>query len=164
MGRIRRYTRRHIVVRKAQVGSSGQPIALYEGPLGHITWSPRGDWIASDTGTGLTLVNAHGGENRVLTRTEAPVVFGWSADGALIYGLRAIADKLVLVSIDIETGREKRIADVGPAPRLPMPVYLIDTLSGFSLSPDGKSFLTSVNRSGSDIWILEGFRTPANSP
>jgi hypothetical protein len=32
---------------------------------------------------------------------------------------------------------------------------------GFSLAPDGKSFLTSLQRYHGDIWILEGFPQPA---
>ena len=28
---------------------------------------------------------------------------------------------------------------------------------GFSMAPDGKSFLTSLYRESSDIWMLEGF-------
>jgi Tol biopolymer transport system component len=150
------------VLRKAEVGSRSQPVALYEGQLGTITWSPRGDWIACETQNGLTLVKADGGGNRVLA-TEVPLVFGWSHDGMLIYGLRPETKRLALVSIDVETGREKRMADVGPAPPRPAPHYFPWLLSGFSLSPDGKSFVTSINRSGSDIWILENFQMPAKS-
>jgi len=31
---------------------------------------------------------------------------------------------------------------------------------GFSLAPDGKSFLTTLERENGDIWILEGFTKP----
>jgi Tol biopolymer transport system component/DNA-binding winged helix-turn-helix (wHTH) protein len=145
------------VLEKARVGSRRPPLALYEGVLGAIAWSPGGRWIVADTGGGLTLVDPDGRANRVLTTDDAPLVFGWSANDMLIYGLRTKADRLLLVSIDAESGHEKTVADVGPAPRRPPPHYLPATLSGFSLSADGRSFLTSVNRSGADIWILEGF-------
>ena len=119
---------------------------------------------SATTPNGLTLVKADGSGNRALA-TKVPLVFGWSDDGTLIYGLRLNTGRLALVSIDVETGREKRIADIGPAPRPPEPYpgFSASPLSGFSLSPDGKSFVTSINRSDSDIWILENFQMPAKS-
>jgi Tol biopolymer transport system component len=152
------------VLRKAEVGSRSPPVALPPfsyGATAQTAWSPRGDWIACRTPNGLTLVKADGGGSRVLA-TKVPLVFGWSDDGTLIYGLRVNTGRLVLVSINVETGREKRIADTGPAPRPPGP-YSDAPLSGFSLSPDGKSFVTSISRSDSDIWILENFQMPAKS-
>ena len=60
------------VLRKAEVGSRSQPVALYEvpaasyGSIGGTAWSPRGDWIVCETMNGLTLVKADGSGNRAL--------------------------------------------------------------------------------------------------
>ena len=40
------------------------------------------------------------------------------------------------------------------------PLPAIADLSGYSLSPDGKSFATSASHPTGDIWMLEGFERP----
>ena len=41
---------------------------------------------------------------------------------------------------------------------LPLPVGA--SISGFSMNPDGKSFLTALGRASVDLWLLEGFPQP----
>ena len=58
--------------------------------------------------------------------------------------------------IDVATSRETTIADLGPVPAA---FDLADGLNefsyrGFSLHPDGKSFLTSVLRVKTQIYLL----------
>jgi len=53
----------------------------------------------------------------------------FSADGKLIYGIRAAGDRNEFFSVDIAT----------------------------SLSPDGKSFIYSISKTKSNLWMLEGF-------
>jgi hypothetical protein len=38
----------------------------------------------------------------------------------------------------------------------PLALPVANDLLGFSLSPDGKSFTTSVVDSKSDVWLMEG--------
>ena len=52
--------------------------------------------------------------------------------------------------MNVKSGAEKFLAPID----LPASV---DRLSGFSLHPDGKRFLTSAAKFPFDIWMLEGF-------
>jgi hypothetical protein len=55
-----------------------------------------------------------------------------------------------LWSVDVTTGRERLAADIDLSASA-------QTLSGFSLHPDGTRIITSVQVWPSDIWMLEGF-------
>jgi hypothetical protein len=67
--------------------------------------------------------------------------------------------RLWLMQVDIESRQERRIADLGPVP----PEFdLADSINdfayrGFSLHPDGKSFLTSVLRFRTQIYLMKDF-------
>jgi serine/threonine protein kinase/WD40 repeat protein len=142
---------------KKRVGSGGQTIALtpimrLTNPRMVVAWSPTGDWITFPTSEGLNLISADGKPGRVLKKSN-PIIHGWSRDGQTIYGVwQRENGSLVLSAIDIKTGKEKTILDLGSTQ--------YSNLHGFSLSADGKSFITSAQRSEDDIWILEGFNKP----
>jgi hypothetical protein len=86
------------------------------------------------------------------------LAFAFSKDGAQVYGVvRNTAGEGAqwqLYSIDVNTGADKMLAPID----LPASTNSID---GFSLHPDGKSFLTSVAKWPYDIWMLEGWDQPA---
>ena len=87
------------------------------------------------------------------------LVEGWSKDGSLVYGIRNTGRRLVLDSIDPWRKQEKLVANFGPIPGS----WLFGALDantlfrGFSINPDGQSFLTSMFRATSDLWLLENF-------
>jgi hypothetical protein len=86
---------------------------------------------------------------------------GWSKDGSLIYGIRSTeSHHLVMESINPETLQDKLITDFGPVPASMRFGELNGTTAfrGFSVNPTGNGFLTSIFRSTSDIWMLEGFQ------
>jgi hypothetical protein len=60
---------------------------------------------------------------------------------------------------EVYRARENVVADLGPLPAaLDMADFQGDfPYRGFSLRPDGKSFLTSVLTVKGDIWLLEDF-------
>src|SRR5262249_20081519 len=92
------------------------------------------------------------GAKRRLLNQPNPMIYGWSKDGQMIYGIWRQTENHhgVLSSIDLKTGNKKIILDLGMVPNL----------SELSLAADGKSFLTSIEHTEDDIWILEGFQKP----
>jgi len=78
----------------------------------------------------------------------------WSRDSSTIYIASSLSEPARLDAIDVRTGAARKIADFGPD--ITFVVSRTFCLSG-SLAPDGKSFATTVLKSPSDIWILDGF-------
>jgi hypothetical protein len=91
------------------------------------------------------------------------LTYGWSQDGNSLYGIGITDNRhLALGRVDIARAREDVVADLGP---LPAALDLADfqgdfPYRGFSLRPDGKSFLTSVLTIKGDLWLLEDFDRP----
>jgi hypothetical protein len=61
--------------------------------------------------------------------------------------------------MEVPSGRETRLADLGRITASTGLADLVGTFQyrGFSLNPDGKSFLTSVYRANLNLWLLEDF-------
>ena len=141
---------------KIRVGSGETPVVLASPIIfpSNPRWSPRGDWITAETKDGFSIISSDGTRRRVLSH-QTYLEHTWSQDGAKIYAV-AVADDLHLwlVALDIESGIETELADLGPSPPMPRP------LQGFSLSQDGRSLLTSMPRLKGDLWLLEGFEEP----
>ena len=139
---------------KAASGGNSVPTLIREGCLpSHPKWNrANGHWIACATTDGLTLISEDGRESRLLTQNRW-MVFGWSRDGKVLYGIsETAARRRVIVSMDIDTRVEKTLGE--------LPLSLAAEVRGFSLAPDGASFATSVSNPSGDIWTLEGFRQP----
>jgi Tol biopolymer transport system component len=138
---------------KVAVGPETEPVELAElsNTWQHPQWSPKGDWISCLTAEGLTLVSPDGQQKRLLLAGKGLNPHGWSRDGATIYGLHDSSENhTLLAAIDVASKRLTTLGDLGPRA----------TYYGFSLSPEGKSFATTLVRDTSDIWILDGL-TPA---
>jgi Tol biopolymer transport system component len=153
------------VVLKARVGASTPPeLVAYSSVLNPVRWSPRGDWIAFNDNQVLRIVSPDGKQDRTVSRT-AWETYGWSKDGSALYGLTIGQDRrLRLGRIDIATAKEINVSDLGPAPAAAFQVAdarFDFSFRGFSLSPDGKSFLTSIYRTKLQIYLMEGFDHPA---
>ena len=137
-----------LAVMKARVGGGEPPELLaYMATNRPIYWSPRGDWIVYRDGDTLRIVSQDGKQNRLVSE-RAWEAYGWSKDGAALYGIGAGENRrLILARIDVATERERQIADLGQFP--PESDFISATSNdlffrGFSLHPDGKSFLTSM--------------------
>jgi len=109
-------------------------------------------------------VSPDGKRDRIVSRRDWYTAYGWSKDGSSLYGIAAGGNRhILLVRVEIATEKETRVADLGDQP----PAFELGNFDGafpyrgFSLHPDGKSFLTSVYRAKSDIWLLEDFDRPA---
>ncbi|HET8549290.1 MAG TPA: protein kinase [Bryobacteraceae bacterium] len=154
----------HHVLERARPGSVEPPQVIRADAGTDARWSPRGDWIATIAhGQGLQLISADGGRQRS-AGSGSWLVHGWSTDGRTIRGLRLAGRRLASVSLDVETGREAVIADLGPQPASFTYGMAVGSppAVGFALSADGRSFLTSVIRLDSDIWLLRS-REPARA-
>jgi hypothetical protein len=119
-----------------------------------LEWSPDGTWIAHDTAEGLSLAAAEGGARRLLTPKLRPRAIAWSADARTIYGLVVDAPGSRIVAIAVASG-ETRV--VRPLPDDLLFQTPINPGLRMTLSADGKRLLTTVRRSRSDIWMMEGF-------
>jgi serine/threonine protein kinase/Tol biopolymer transport system component len=146
-----------------QIGSDSGPKFLSAACGAAPTWSPDGHWIACGVPNeaSILLVSPDGTESRTLpspVRTyPQQFVTVWSRDSSTIYVASSLSDQARLDAIDVRTGATRKIADFG------LDVAFEGSrnycLSG-SLAPDGKSFATTLAKTTSDIWILDGFAPP----
>jgi Tol biopolymer transport system component/tRNA A-37 threonylcarbamoyl transferase component Bud32 len=121
-----------------------------------VQWSPGdGAWIAFNSPDGLSVVSPDGKTKRVLH--EQPwMAFTWSADGQHLYGIRLSDDfqHLTFTSVDVNSGAERVL---GPD-FMPLPVSG-RLVRGITRTSPG-TFLASIVRVRSDVWLLEGFLRP----
>ena len=141
---------------KIRLGIDEKPVTLAQQIVypSNPKWSPRGDWITVDLPEGFAVISPDGARRRVLSQ-ESYLEHAWARDGATIYAVK-FSDELhlILVSLNVDSGKETELADLGPSPPVLHP------LQGLTLSPDGKSLLTSMPRLKGDLWLLEGFEEP----
>ena len=118
-------------------------------------WSPAGDWITWETTDGITIVSAADPTRQKRLSTGHWIVHTWSRDGSRLYAISETDDlRLALISVEIASGTETKLADLGPSPPVNNP------LKGLSLSPAGRSLLTSRVRLRGDLWLADGYRLP----
>jgi serine/threonine protein kinase len=149
---------------RSRVGTMDPPeVVLRGGPAESSTWccvpqwSPAGDWIALVSNDGVKLVSPDGTRLRLLSRIT-PTALAWSRDGSQIYAISVGTERSpILSSIDLTTGAVKTIStfDQGVAFVTPLNPGV-----RASVAADGRSVLTTVLRTRSDIWMLEGFDQP----
>jgi serine/threonine protein kinase/Tol biopolymer transport system component len=138
---------------KARSGGGDQPVVLRDHcSPSHPKWNHRNNWIAVTGTEGLSLISDDGKESNIVS-SDHWLVYGWSLDDKMLYGVKQLADgRRVVASVDPVKRVEKTIAD------LPLPAAA--DVRGFSMAADGKSFATSYSRPGGDIWVLRGFEKP----
>ena len=143
---------------KARVGGDAPPVVIRSQimPFAHPQWAPDGRWIACNTAQGVSLVSPDGKVTKVLDEDMWPV-YGWSRDGATLYGIKQDPDDLhrfVLAAVDIASGAERILnATLAPVPPVNAPV------KGFTRVSD-TSFATSFVHVRSDVWLVDDFLPP----
>jgi hypothetical protein len=144
------------VLMRARVGGIAEPVVLAQNAGTYPRWSPKGDWIASiGNEKGITLISADGAQRKDVG-TGAWLLHGWSNDGTTLYGIRrSDARRWELVSV--RDGTESVIADLGGYPAAFSYGLSMGSLPlrGFTMASDGRSFLTSMLRAKSDIWVMD---------
>jgi hypothetical protein len=111
--------------------------------------SPRGDAIAHDSRSGLSLINVDGSSPRVLTPQRANAI-AWAPNGRTIYAL--LRDTPGISAIDVATGQTRVVRALGAAMTFGAPVSPALRLT---LDPTGTSLLTTISRERSDLWLME---------
>jgi hypothetical protein len=107
----------------------------------------------------LRIVSPDGKENRAISQ-RVWETYGWSKDGADILGIwYADNRRLLLGKVEIASGRETQIADLGA---IPAAFYFAEDQSqlpyrGFSLHANGGSFLTAIFRAKAQIYLMKDF-------
>ena len=145
------------LMKKPGSGPNEPPVVLFsKGCDNPPQWSPDGKWIACAREKGVTLLTAEGKDVRTVGNREAFVT--WSRDGKELYALGEEGGSWKLGAIDVKTGNERVISDLGT--RLN---FSAGSSASFplSLSPDGTSLATQVLNVKAEVWMLEGFRQPA---
>ena len=146
---------------KARVGGRGPAVQILSNKTcGNDCvpdWSPKGDWIAYWQDGSTVLVSPDGATVRKV-RTPGFAAKSWSRDGTILYGLAIGGGNTTLFALDVATGKEKRVTDIGPNVRIATLWYPGLRLS---LSPDGKALATSSWHMNADIWMLEDFDKPS---
>ncbi|HUS07254.1 MAG TPA: protein kinase [Bryobacteraceae bacterium] len=149
------------VILRARVGGLENPVPLAENVGTYPRWSPRGEWIACiGISGGIALLSPDGKTQKSLGQ-GAWLLHGWSADSTRIIGIRQTEDRrLILASLDVDSRNEQILSRLGAYPAGFTYGAAIGALPyrGFSLSPDGGSFLTSILRPAGDIWMLQRLR------
>ena len=111
-------------------------------------WSPSGEWIAyHDPASQLALVSPDGQQRRILGGTGA---VAWARDGKTLYQARS--DTHRLVAIEVATGREKALRELGEM----VPYSSSNAGWRASITPDGREFVYTVSHPREEIWILDG--------
>jgi len=71
--------------------------------------------------------------------------------------IHQILRHLLVVEVTLADKNERIISDLGPAPLIVSNTPMV----GFSLAPDGKSFVSSQFHASSELWMLENFNQPS---
>lgn len=136
---------------KIRLGTDSQPVPILGNTTYPLTrWSPSGQWVTASTKDGFLIVSPDGSVKKKISDARW-LVHEWAKDSRSIYGVRMNDDlHLLLCRLSID-GSEQVIADLGISPAVTIPI------DGFSLSPDGQTFLLGLVKPKGDIWMLEGF-------
>lgn len=144
---------------KVRLGIDSPPTILLDRIVmsGDVKWSPTGEWIACERNDGITLVSPDGKETRLLSDSSW-LTFDWSRDGKNLYAIRSDeALQIALIKIDVATGEETIVRELGPSPPANHP------FQGLSIGPDAKSVATSMIRLRGDLWLVEGWKAPRST-
>jgi hypothetical protein len=142
---------------KIRIGTGGSPIVLSDRACGFApSWSADGSKILCSRDGVLYTESAEGGPPEFLGKEYEPLAL-WSREMPYIYAIRNVKGKRELGKLEWKRGVFQPIVDV------PQEWFMNTNALGqvrLSLSHDGKSLATTVDKHTGDIWILDGFQPP----
>jgi Tol biopolymer transport system component len=146
---------------EVRVGSTDKPITLFNETCDFApSWSPDASRILCSTAQALYTIPAHGaapGTPEFLGK-EYEHLAAWSKDIRFIYAIRRANGKRQLGKLDWKSGAFQPIADI------PLELVFNTGLprsNRLSLSADGKSLATTLQKETGNIWLLDGFSPPS---
>jgi serine/threonine protein kinase len=140
------------------VGADMHPHPIPGAPtcLMPLEWSPTGEWLACEARDAIHLFSPDGSRHRNLPKLRSTAI-AFSRDGTTLYAAGREDGRTFVRAVDIASGTVRDIAQHVAAL----------TISGgaayqarLSLSPDGRSLVTSAVESRQDLWLLEGYPLP----
>ena len=150
-------------LRKIHPGSRGAPVRLRDdarsASISYIRWSRKGQILYASK-DGLAITDGTGSTVRVVS-SERLLAWDWSPDGSRIYAIREEpARRMVLITIDPQSGQTRPVMDLGRRPVSPEPVGYNDTIRSLAVSPDGKRAVFGYLQPDSHIWVREEVKGP----
>jgi hypothetical protein len=145
------------VARLARVpAGGGEPVRLEATPGLLRDCSPDGRWLARRIADAIVLTSTDGKAERVLAKSSeyasrAEVTAQFGEGGRVLYLLSL--DRRTVDVIEVSSGRKLRAVTFHIPPG--------DQIEGYAFSPDGRRVLLTTGGDRSDLWIAEGFATPA---
>ncbi len=121
------------------------------------SWFPDGRWIACGSDDRIELVSPDGMTRRTLSspfRTTPQSAVVWARHSNTIWLLSSPKGETLLGFVDVPSGSSKTIRSFGTEIDLRAPGS--NWAGSGTLSPDGKSILTTQTHLRSDIWLMEG--------
>lgn len=109
-------------------------------------WANGAIYVMS--GSGLKRIPDTGGPTVSLGEFAFTGISGISPDGATLYLLRTSGNQLL--AVDAKTGQLTKTVDI----------HADGLVRGVSVHPDGKRLAVWVERTLSDLWLLEGLPVP----
>lgn len=138
-------------------GGTPKPIT----PPGWSCWT--GEQVLSPDGRWLAVIDQHR-VNHVLSVDGGParfvpgvapgeVVLGWTSDGSGLYVFPRGEVPARIYQIDVATGRRRLWKELGPADRTG-----VSLINYALITPDGRSYAYSFDRSQSDLYLVTGLK------
>jgi Tol biopolymer transport system component len=125
-------------------------------------WSPDGQkvavsWNRTDRIQQSLWVISPGDSSQKLVKKGYIHPVGWTPDGMWIYAAPWLRGELKIVKINPETGLEQEVFTLPFTQEEGFPV-----IESVNVSPDGKRFVFQVDKTNSDVWLIENFDPDVN--